>query len=155
MEGLCVKIKPCGVSIREILYEAHLMDGALMNFLSWLFSWVFRSWRLLLFILRYNLFITLVGQPVAKVLAYLHVQVSPISCWVVGSILALIGKTLTQQLSATGGRGWWDTTLCTVNWYKKSPVWSAWLASSYLWAFRISLLLIKFILLIYIYIYIY
>ena len=31
-------------------------------------------------------------QWVSTVLAYLHVQVSPISCWVVGSILALLGK---------------------------------------------------------------
>ena len=31
-------------------------------------------------------------QPVAEVLAYLHVQISPISCWVVGSILACAWK---------------------------------------------------------------
>ena len=30
-------------------------------------------------------------------------------------------KTLTQQLQATGVRGWGDTTPCTVNWCKKSP----------------------------------
>ena len=30
-------------------------------------------------------------------------------------------KTLTQQLLATGGRGLVDTTLCTVNWFKKVP----------------------------------
>ena len=28
-------------------------------------------------------------------------------------------KTLTQQLQAIGGRGWRDTTPCTVNWSKK------------------------------------
>ena len=32
------------------------------------------------------------GQPVAEVLAYLHVQISPISCNVVGSILLVLGK---------------------------------------------------------------
>ena len=31
------------------------------------------------------------SQPVAEVLAYLHVPVSQISCWVVGSVLALLG----------------------------------------------------------------
>ena len=36
-------------------------------------------------------------------------------------------------------RGLGDTTPCTVNWCKKSPIWGAWLASSYVWAFRISL----------------
>ena len=30
-------------------------------------------------------------QPVAEVLAYLHVQISPISCNVVGSILLVLG----------------------------------------------------------------
>ena len=33
------------------------------------------------------------AQPVAEVLAYLHVQISPISCNVVGSILHVLGKT--------------------------------------------------------------
>ena len=33
-----------------------------------------------------------IAQPVAKVLAYLHVQISPISCNVVGSILYVLGK---------------------------------------------------------------
>ena len=28
-------------------------------------------------------------------------------------------KTLAQQLQATGGRWWGDTTPCTVNWCKK------------------------------------
>ena len=32
------------------------------------------------------------AQPVAEVLAYLHVQISPISCNVVGSILHVLGK---------------------------------------------------------------
>ena len=40
----------------------------------------------------------LAHQPVAEVLEYLHVQVSSISCRVVGSILALLGKALTQEL---------------------------------------------------------
>ena len=31
------------------------------------------------------------SQPVAEVLAYLHVQISPISCNVVGSILLVLG----------------------------------------------------------------
>ena len=34
------------------------------------------------------------GQPVAEVLAYLHVQISLISCNVVGSILHVLGKNL-------------------------------------------------------------
>ena len=62
------------------------------------------------------------SQPVAEVLSYLHLQISPISCSVVGSgsILSMcLDKTLTQQLEATGGRGWRDTTPCTVNWCKK------------------------------------
>ena len=53
------------------------------------------------------------GQPVAEVLAYLHVQISPISCNVVGSICMCLEKTLTQQLQATGGQGWRETTPCT------------------------------------------
>ena len=32
------------------------------------------------------------SQNVAEMLAYLHVQVAPISCWAVGSILALLWK---------------------------------------------------------------
>ena len=44
---------------------------------------------------------------------------APISCWDVGSILAMLGKTLTQQLYATGGRGWGDTKPCTVNWCQR------------------------------------
>ena len=32
------------------------------------------------------------SQPVAEVLAYLHVQILPISCNVVGSILLVLGK---------------------------------------------------------------
>ena len=35
---------------------------------------------------------TLIVVPVAEVLAYLHVQSSPISCNVVGSILHVLGK---------------------------------------------------------------
>ena len=35
---------------------------------------------------------SVVSQPVAEVLAYLHVQISPISCNVVGSILHVLGK---------------------------------------------------------------
>ena len=75
-------------------------------------------------------------EPVAEVLAYLHVQISPISCNVVGSILHVLEKTLTQQLQATGGRGWvWgDTTSYTANWCKQ--VRDAWLASSYCMDFK-------------------
>ena len=55
-----------------------------------------------------------------EVLAYLHVQISPISCNVVGSILhVLVKNTDTAIVQATGGRGWGDTTPCTVNWCKK------------------------------------
>ena len=50
----------------------------------------------------------------AEVLEFVHAQVSPISCRVVGSSLALPGKTQTQQLQATGGRGVGDTTPCTL-----------------------------------------
>ena len=65
---------------------------------------------------------TLAPRPVAVVLEYLFVQVSPISCYVVGSILALHAcKTLTHQLYATGGRGWGDTSPYTVSWCKKVP----------------------------------
>ena len=39
-------------------------------------------------ILKCNIYI----QPVSEVLAYLHVQISPISCNVVGSILQVPGK---------------------------------------------------------------
>ena len=45
--------------------------------------------------------VRLFGQPVAEVLAYLYVQILPISCNVVGSILHVLGKntdTGTQQL---------------------------------------------------------
>ena len=45
---------------------------------------------------------------VAEVLGYLHVQVSSISCWVVGSILALLGKnsdTAIDRRSVDGGGG--------------------------------------------------
>ena len=60
------------------------------------------------------------SQPVAKVLAYLHVQISPTSCNVIGSILSMcLEKTLTQQLQATSRRGWRGTTPCTINWCKK------------------------------------
>ena len=69
------------------------------------------------------------SQPVAEVLAYLHVQISPISCSVVRLILLALWKNTEKQLKATGERGWGDTTPCTVNWCKK--VWGDWLASSY------------------------
>ena len=42
--------------------------------------------------------IILNNQPVAEVLAYLLVQISPINCNVVWSILHVLGKTLTQKL---------------------------------------------------------
>ena len=58
----------------------------------------------------------------AEVLAYLHVQVS-------------VGDRCT-------GVGGHHTLYCY--WCKKNPIGGAWLPSSYLWAFRISLLLIKF-----------
>ena len=48
------------------------------------------------------------GWPVAEVLAYLHVQISPISCNVVGSILLVLGKntdTVNCRLPVDGGRG--------------------------------------------------
>ena len=48
-----------------------------------------------LFYLKVNMYIEVhehLGQPVAEVLAYLHVQISPISCNVVGSILHVLGK---------------------------------------------------------------
>ena len=38
-----LNIKPCGLSIREILSEAPPMYGALMNFFGWLFLRLFRS----------------------------------------------------------------------------------------------------------------
>ena len=79
------------------------------------------------------------SQSMAEVLAYLHVQVSPTSY-----SSHCLDKTLTQQLSATGGRGLGDTTACTDNFCKKSPISGAWLGSSDLWGFRISLSLIKF-----------
>ena len=63
------------------------------------------------------------SQPVAEVLAYLHVQISPISCNVVGSILHVLGKNTD---TAIVGYRWTivgDTTPCTVNWCKK--VWGA------------------------------
>ena len=62
-------------------------------------------------------------QPVSEVLE--HLPVSLISCKVVGSILTLPGGTLTQQLLATVGQGWGDTTPCAVNWVQKSPIWGA------------------------------
>ena len=58
--------------------------------------------------------------------------------------IACLWNTDTAIVYATGGRGWGDTTPCTVNWCKKGPTWGTWLAFSYQWAFRISLLLIKF-----------
>ena len=48
------------------------------------------------------------NQPVTEVLAYLHVQVSPISCWVVGSILASLLKNTDTAIvgdRCTGGGG--------------------------------------------------
>ena len=56
--------------------------------------------RLSISLSRYHL---VVGQPVAEVLVYLHVQVSPISCKVVGSILAFLGKNTD---TATVGDRW-------------------------------------------------
>ena len=79
-------------------------------------------------------------QPVAEALAYLHVQISPISCNVVGSILHVLGKNTDTAIVGyhpTGGLGWEDTTQskpCTVNWCKK--VRGASLASSYCMGFQ-------------------
>ena len=42
-------------------------------------------------------------QPVAEVLAYLHVQISPISCNVVGSILHVLGKNTDTDIVGGGG----------------------------------------------------
>ena len=42
-------------------------------------------------------------QPVAEVLAYLHVQISPFSCWVVGSILSCALKN-TDKAIIVGNR---------------------------------------------------
>ena len=50
-------------------------------------------------------------------------------------------KTLTQHLQAIGGRGWGDTTPCTVNWCKKARVPDQLQAT--VWAFRISLSVIN------------
>ena len=83
-------------------------------------------------------------QPVAEVIAHLYVHVSTISCWVVWSILALLGKNTDTTIVGD----WWTgvgghhALYCYL--VQKSPIWSAWLASSYQWAFRISLSLIKF-----------
>ena len=52
--------------------------------------------------------ITTVSQPVAEVLTYLQVQVSPISCNVVGSILHVLGKNTDTAIVGnrwTGVRG--------------------------------------------------
>ena len=64
-------------------------------------------------------------QPAAVVLEYLLMQVSSISCNVVGSILALHAwKTLTHQLLATGGRGWGTPSLELLT-VQKSYNWGA------------------------------
>ena len=61
-----------------------------------------------------------VSQPVAEVLAYLHVQMSAISCNVVGSILHVLGKdTDTAIVGCRWTGGGRDTAPCTVNWCKK------------------------------------
>ena len=64
------------------------------------------------------------SQPVAEVLAYLQVQISPISCNVVGSILQMcMEKTLTQhcRLPVDGGGG----TPCPVLLTGAKKVWGA------------------------------
>ena len=67
-----------------------------------------------------------ITQPVAEVLESLHVQ--------------RLSKTLPQQLWATGGRGWGDTTLCDVNWGKKKSQLECLISFlSYFWSLRISL----------------
>ena len=59
------------------------------------------------------------SQPVAEVLEFLHVQISPISCNVVGSILHVLGKNTETAIVGYRWTGWRDTTPCTVNWCKK------------------------------------
>ena len=55
------------------------------------------------------------SQPVAEVLAYLHVQISPINCNVVGSILHVLGKNTDTAIVGYRWTGVGDTTPCTVN----------------------------------------
>ena len=62
-------------------------------------------------------------QPVAEVLEFLHVQVSSISCKVVGWSLSLHCSNADTQLRATGGQEWEDTTNFNVNWLQKSVIW--------------------------------
>ena len=59
-------------------------------------------------------------QPVAEVLAYLHVQISPISCNVVGSIMHVLGKNTDTAIVGYRWTRVGDTRPCTVNWCKKS-----------------------------------
>ena len=73
-------------------------------------------------------------QPVAEVLAHLHVQISPISCNVVGSILHVLGINTDTAIVGYRWTGLGDTTPCTVNRCKK--VRGAWLASSYCMGFQ-------------------
>ena len=49
-------------------------------------------------------------MPVAEVLAYLHVQISPVSYNVVGSILHVLGKNTDTAIVGYRWRGWGDTT---------------------------------------------
>ena len=59
------------------------------------------------------------SQSVAEMLAYLHVQILPISCNVVGSILHVLGKNTGTAIVGYRWTGVGDTTPCTVNWGKK------------------------------------
>ena len=74
------------------------------------------------------------AQPVAEVLAYLHVQISAVSCNVVGPILHVLGKNTDTANEGYRWTGWGDTTHCTVTWCKK--VLGALLASSYCKGFQ-------------------
>ena len=64
---------------------------------------------LLVIIRKIRNVIIIISQPVAEVLAYLHVQISPISSNVVGSILHVFGKNTDTAIvgyrwTGVGGR---------------------------------------------------
>ena len=64
-----------------------------------------------------------------------------LSCWVDPRIAWIKHWHSNYRWLLDGGGG---TPRYVLNWCKKNPIWRAWLASSYLWAFRMSLSLIKF-----------
>ena len=57
----------------------------------------------------------------AEVLEYLHVQVSPISCLVVGSILALLGKNTGTAIVGDRWTGVGGHHALYFNWCKNVP----------------------------------